>query len=85
MVGSKRSCRLTFASSRDSKVTGENVKLKQGEIEINVVSSVVKRVDESGLAGLQEITKHRLTEECLVLFNANGTFRKTKQANFSRA
>ena len=29
----KHSCRLTFVSSRDSKVTGEHVKLKQGEME----------------------------------------------------
>ena len=76
----KHSCRLTFVSSRDSKVTGEHVKLKQGEMESKTLSYVVKCVDESGLASLQEVTKHRLTEECLVLFNANGTFRKTQKS-----
>ena len=76
----KHSCRLTFVSSRDSKVTGEHVKLKQGEMESKTLSYVVKCVDESGLASLQEVTKHRLTEECLVLFNANGICRKTQKS-----
>ena len=76
----KHSCRLTFVSSRDSKVTGEHVKLKQGEMESKALLYVVKLVDESGLASLQEVTKHRLTEECLVLFNANGICRKTQKS-----
>ena len=41
---------------------------------------VVKCVDESGLASLQEVTKHRLTEECLVLFNVNGICIKTQKS-----
>ena len=73
----KRRCRLTFFSSRDSKVTGENVKLKQGEMESKALLSVVKLADESGLASLHETMKPRLTEECQVVFNAN------KKANFS--
>ena len=76
----KHSCRLTFVSTRDSKVTGEHVKLKQGEMERKTLSYVVKCVDESGLASLQEVTKHRLTEYCLVLFNANGICRKTQKS-----
>ena len=35
-------------------------------MESKALSYVVKRVHESGLASLQEIMKHRLTEECLI-------------------
>ena len=76
----KHSCRLTFVSPRDSKVTGENIKLKQGEMESKTLSYVVKLEDESGLASLQEIMKHRLTKEYLVLFNVNGIFGKTHKS-----
>jgi len=44
--------------------------MKQGEMESRALDSVVNLVDVSGM-------KHCISEECLTLFNANGTFRKT--------
>ena len=51
--------------------------MKQGEMESRALASVVNLVDVSGLLSLHELMKHRISEECLTLFNANGTFRKT--------
>ena len=75
----KRSKRLTFANAPFSKATGENIRLKQGEMESKALASVVNFVDVSGLVSLSEVMKYHLTEECLSLFNVNGTFRKTQK------
>ena len=76
----KRNSRLTFANTPISKVTGENLKLKQGEMESRALAAVVNLVDISGLLSLSEVLKYRLAEECLALFNVNGTFRKTQKS-----
>lgn len=68
----KRNSRLTFANAPVNKATGEDLKVKQGEMESRALASVVNLVDVSGLLSLSEVMKHRLTEECLTLFNANG-------------
>ena len=54
--------------------------MKQGEMENRALASVVNLVDVSGLLSLPELMKHRVSEECLTLFNANGTFRKTQKS-----
>ena len=53
--------------------------MKQGEMESRALASVVNLVDVSGLL-LPELMKHRVSEECLTLFNDNGTFRKTQKS-----
>ena len=53
--------------------------MKQGEMESRALASVVNFVDVSGLL-LPEFMKHRVSEECLTLFNAHGTFRKTQKS-----
>ena len=73
----KRNSLLTFSLL---KVSGEALKMKQGEMESRVLTSVVSLVDVSGLLSLPEFMKHRISEECLTLFNANGTFRKTQKS-----
>ena len=75
----KRNSHLTFAKFPLRKVSGEALKMKQGEMESRVLASVVNLVDVSGLL-LPELMKHRVSEECLTLFNANGTFRKTQKS-----
>ena len=75
----KRNSRLTFAKFPLRKVSGEALKMKQGEMESRALASVVNLVDVSGLL-LPELMKHRVSEECLTLFNANGTFRKTQKS-----
>ena len=74
----KRNSRLTFAKFPLRKVSGEALKIKQGEMESRALAFVVNLVDVSGLL-LPELMKHRVSEECLTLFNAHGTFRKTQQ------
>lgn len=48
-------------------------------MESRALAAVVNLVDVSGLLSLSEVMKHLLTEECLTLFNVNGTFRKTQK------
>jgi len=62
------------------KVSGDTLKMKQGEIESTALASVVNLVDVSGLLSLTKLMKHRISEECLTLFNVNGTFRKTQKS-----
>ncbi len=81
----KRSSRLTFDNIPANKATGEDWKVKQGQTESRALAAVVNLVDISGLLSLSEVMKHRLTEECLTLFNVNGTFRKTQKVSFSRS
>ncbi len=76
----KRSSRLTFANIPANKATGDDWKVKQGEMESWALAAVVNLVDISGLLSLSEVMKHHLTEECLTLFNVNGTFRKTHKS-----
>ena len=71
---------LTFANAPVNKSVGENVKKRQGEMEGKAMASVVNLVETSGLLSLSEVMKHPLTEECLQLFNTNGTFRKTQKS-----
>ena len=75
----KRNSCLTFAKFPLTKVSGEALKIKQGEMESRALASVVNLVEVSGLL-LPELMKHRVSEECLTLFNANGTFRKTQKS-----
>ena len=48
-------------------------------MESRTLASVVNLVDVSGLL-LPELMKHRASEECLTLFNTNGTFRNTQKS-----
>lgn len=75
----KRHTSLTFAKAPASK-TGEVLKVKQGEMENRALASVVNLVDVSSLMSLSYVTKYRITEECLTIFNVNGTFRKTQKS-----
>jgi len=45
----KRNSHLTFAKIPLKKVTGEAIKMKQGEMESRALASVVNLVDVSGL------------------------------------
>ncbi len=49
-------------------------------MENRALAAVINLVDISGLLSLSEVLKYRLAEECLALFNVNGTFRKTSLA-----
>lgn len=72
----KCNSRLTFAKASSNR-TSEASKVKQAEMENKALTSVVNLVDVSGLISLTDVMKYRITEECLTLFNVNGSFRKT--------
>ena len=44
--------------------------MKQEEMESRALASVVNLFDVSGLLSPLELMKHRISEECLTLFNA---------------
>ena len=54
--------------------------MKLREMESTALASIVNLVDVSGLLSLTELMKHCISEECLALFNVNGTFRKTQKS-----
>ena len=54
----KRNTCLTFANAPVTKATGENLKVKQGEMEIRALASVVNLVDSSGLVSLSDVLTH---------------------------
>lgn len=74
----KRNSSLRFANAPVNKANSDNLKVKQ--MESRALASVVNLVDVSGLVLLPEVIKHCLSEECLALFNVNGTFRKTQKS-----
>ena len=49
-------------------------------MESRTLAFVVNLVDVSGLLSLPELMKHCVSEECLALFNANGTFKNTQKS-----
>ena len=51
---------LTFSNAPVSKATGEDLKVKQGEMKSRALASVVNNVDVSGLLSLSEVMKQCL-------------------------
>ena len=49
-------------------------------MERSALAMVVELVDKSKVLDLEVFLNHRVTEECLPLFNANGTMRKTQKS-----
>ncbi|KAL8591125.1 hypothetical protein ACOMHN_063749 [Nucella lapillus] len=72
--------RLTFAKTPDMKNSGEVLKVKAVEMEQNALKAVIDLVDVSQLVDLPELLEHRIVEECVALFNSNGTYRKTQKS-----
>ena len=49
-------------------------------MERSALAIVVELFGKSKVLDLQVILKHRVTEECLPVFNVNGTMRKTQKS-----
>ena len=49
-------------------------------MEKNVLKAVIDLVEVSELVNLPELLEHRVIEECVGLFNSNGTYRKTQKS-----
>ena len=72
--------RLTFAKGTDTTKPGEDLKAKAMEMERNALKAVINLVEVSELVDLNELLEHRVVEECVALFNCNGTYRKTQKS-----
>jgi hypothetical protein len=49
-------------------------------MEQQALKAVINLVEVSQLVDLQELLEHRVVEECVALFNSNGTYRKTQKS-----
>ena len=75
-----RSKRQNFSSQELKGGVAENSKGKAEGMERDAMASVLGIVDSSGTLKLEDVMQHRVTPECLSIFNANGTFRKSQKS-----
>ena len=72
--------RLTFAKQPGKDKPRDNLKTKAAEMERSALKAVIDLVEVSELVDLPELMEHRVVEECVALFNSNGTYRKTQKS-----
>lgn len=72
--------RLTFAKGHRAETVKEDLKVRAAEMERSALKAVISLVEESQLVNLPELLQHRVVEECVSLFNSNGTFRKVQKS-----
>ena len=60
----------------------EELNATAAEMERTALKAVINLVEVSQLVDLPQLLEHRVVEECMVLFNSDGTFRNT-QTKFS--
>ena len=72
--------RLTFAKDTNTQKPGEDLKARAAEMERSALKAVIDLVEVSELVHLPELLAHRVVEECVTLFNCNGTYRKTQKS-----
>ena len=58
---------------------GEELKASDGEMERSVLKAVIDLVEVSQVVDLPELLEHRVVEECVALFNCDGTYRKNQR------
>ena len=75
-----RSKRKNFETQIIETTGDESSSKKVQDMERQALACIVNLVEESGGVDLEEILQHRVTEECLSLFNSNGTMRKTQKS-----
>ena len=79
-----RSRRKNFSNQEITKTAGVNLKVKTEEMECKALSSVVSLIETSGALNLENVMCHRVTNECLSIFNANGTMRKVQKSKLQQ-
>ena len=73
--------RMTFAKGLHTEKPKEDLKVRAAEMKQNTLKAVViDLVEVSELVNLNELLEHRVVEECMALFNSNGTYRKTQKS-----
>ena len=71
---------LTFVKGPVTLRTGENCKARETEMEQNAFKAVIHLVEVSQLIDLHDLLEYRIVDECMALFNSNGTHRKTQKS-----
>jgi len=66
--------RLTFAKESNNEKPREHLKMRATGMGQNVLRTVINLVVDSQLVNLSESLEHRVIDECLALFNCNGTY-----------
>ena len=79
-----RSKRQNFSTQELMKADSENLKVKTEEMEHKALASVLDLVENSGALKLEDVLQHRVTSECLSIFNANGTFCKAQKSKLQQ-
>ena len=72
--------RLTFANESHTEKPREELKLRAAEMDQTALKAVIDLVEVSQLVNLPELLEHYIFEECVALFNSNGTYRKTQNS-----
>ena len=72
--------RLAFAKEPSTKKPGEELTMRAAEMERTALKAVINLVKVSQFVDLPQLLEHRVVEECMVLFNPNGTYRKTQNS-----
>ena len=71
---------MTFAKGTGTTKPGEDLKATAMEMERDALKAVINLVEVRKLVDLTELLEHRVVEECVALFNCNGTYRKTQKS-----
>ena len=71
---------MTFAKGPGPEKPGEELKVKAAEMEQSALKAVIDLVEVSQLVDLPKLLEHHVVEECVALFNSNGTYRKTQKS-----
>ena len=72
--------RLTFAKGLCTQKPREDLKVRAAEMECTALKALIDLVEVNQLVNLPELLEHRVVEECVSLFNSNGTYRKTQKS-----
>ena len=75
-----RSKRGNFSTQLIEKERGENLKQKTEEMQSKAFASIIKLVEESDGIKMEDVLGHRVSDECLSIFNANGSMRKNQKS-----
>ena len=72
--------RLTFAKESGAKKPREELTATAVEMGRTVLKAVINLVEISQCVDLPQLLEHRVVEECMALFNFNGTYKKTQKS-----
>ena len=79
-----RSKRLSF-STQITEITEESQQVSTEQMENRALNAVIELVDKQGVFSLEQVFEHRVTDECLSVYNANGTLRKVQKSSLLKA